>query len=200
MKFRSGRFQRSWVKNVVAIGNAGGFVEPLEATAIAAICEQSQALAIGLRNLGGRFGPKLAEVYSIRDARYWGAIRRFLSIHYKYNTRLDTPFWREVREHTDLAGAEEIVDFYRENGPDSSWGDTLIDRTDQFGMEGYLTMLVGQQVPYENRHAISPAEARVLQQFREGHRKQAAMAFYAEQALSIVRSSSWEWNVTAGQK
>lgn len=200
VKFRSGRFQRSWVKNVVAIGNAGGFVEPLEATAIAAICEQSQALALGLRNLGRRFGPKLAEVYSIRDARYWGAIRRFLSIHYKYNTRLDTPFWREVREHTDLAGAEEIVDFYRENGPDSSWGDTLIDRTDQFGMEGYLTMLVGQQVPYENRHAISPAEARVLQQFREGHRKQAAMAFYAEQALSIVRSSSWEWNVTAGQK
>ena len=34
IRFRSGYHRRSWVKNVVAIGNSAGFVEPLEATAI----------------------------------------------------------------------------------------------------------------------------------------------------------------------
>lgn len=200
VKFRSGRYHRSWVKNVVAIGNAGGFVEPLEATAIAGICEQSQALAMGINNLGRRFGPKLSEAYSIRDARYWDAIRRFLAVHYKFNNRIDTPFWREARENTDLAGAEPIVDFYLENGPDTSWAETFVEPTDQFGLEGYLTMLVGQKVPYENRHPVSPAEEQALRQFRDGNRKQAAIGYYAEQALPIVRSPKWEWNHAALQK
>ena len=31
IKFRSGRLSHSWVKNVIGLGNACGFVEPLEA-------------------------------------------------------------------------------------------------------------------------------------------------------------------------
>lgn len=194
VKFRSGRYRRSWVKNVVAIGNAGGFVEPLEATAIAAICEQSQALALGLASLHGWMGPKLAETYSARDARYWDAIRRFLAVHYKYNTRLDTPFWREAREKTDLAGAEPIVEYYQENGPDPLWGETLIDPLDQFGMEGYLTMLVGQKVPYAHMRQISEPETTAMKQLREDHRRSAAAGYHAEHALSIVRMKGWAWD------
>lgn len=193
VKFTTGRYERSWVKNVVAIGNAGGFVEPLEATAIAAICEQSSALAMGLSNANRWFGPRLAATYNTRDARIWDAIRRFLAVHYKYNTRLDTPFWREARENTDLAGAEGVVDYYLENGPDPTWAETLLDPHDQFGLEGYFTMLVGQQVPYRNSHAMTAAEAEAASLVREGHRRQAATGYYAEQALAIVRMSGWEW-------
>jgi tryptophan halogenase len=193
VKFRSGRYQRSWVKNVVAIGNAGGFVEPLEATAINAICEQTVALASGL-SVNRRFGPKLISTYCARDARHWDAIRRFLAVHYKFNTRLDTQFWREARQSTDLAGAEELVDYYLENGPDPMWAETLVDIHDQFGIEGYLTMLVGQQVPYRHQHQTTPAEEPALHQLREQNRRTAAAGYHAEHALTITRMPHWQWD------
>jgi tryptophan halogenase len=198
VKFRSGRVQRSWVKNVVAIGNAGGFVEPLEATAIAAICEQTQALVAALRATSGhRFGPKLTQVYSARDARYWDAIRRFLAVHYKYNTRLDTPFWREVWAHTDLSGTEPVVDYYQECGPDGQWAQTLVDAHDQFGIEGYLTMLIGQQVPYRFRYEPTQAEIDCARKHREEHHRKAMRGYRAEEALAIVRMPKWEWDQKA---
>jgi tryptophan halogenase len=193
VKFKSGRYRRSWVKNVVAIGNASGFVEPLEATAIASICEETRALVGTLRAAGGFVGPRAAELYSERDARYWDAIRRFLAVHYKFNTRLDTPFWQACRDTTDLAGAEQVVDYYREAGPNAMFGSTLVDPHDQFGIEGYLTMLVGQQVPYRARHQAAPAELQAVNELREKYRRDAATGYRAEQALAIVRMPKWEW-------
>ena len=193
VKFRTGRYQRSWVKNVVAVGNAGGFVEPLEATAIAAICEQTANLAYALFVGGRRIGPHMAALCNERDARYWDAIRRFLAVHYKFNTRLDTPFWQAAREKTDLAGAETLVDFYQENGPSATFAPTLIDPHDQFGIEGYLTMLVGQRAPYRNRARPSAAEMQQLAQIRERNRAQAAAGYTVEEALRIIRLPEWNW-------
>src|SRR6185295_2787766 len=45
VKFVSGRYRDVWVKNVVAIGNSGGFVEPLESTALGTIAAECQAIA-----------------------------------------------------------------------------------------------------------------------------------------------------------
>jgi tryptophan halogenase len=168
-------------------------VEPLEATAIAAICEQVKLLACVLGTSNCWIGPRTSEVYSARDARYWDAIRRFLAVHYKYNTRLDTPFWQAAREKTDLAGAEPVCDYFMESGPDALFGETLVDVHDQFGIEGYLTMLVGQRVPYEGLHRPSEAELKAVGAIRDQFKKQAATGYHAEHALSIVRMAKWEW-------
>jgi tryptophan halogenase len=193
VKFRSGRYRRSWVKNVVAIGNAGGFVEPLESTAIAAICEQTRVLTRALNSPGHVIGPKQVEVCALRDARYWDAIRRFLAVHYKFNTRVDTPFWREARENTDLAGAEPLVEYYQECGPDDAWALTLVDPHDQFGLEGYLTMLVGQRVPYHVRYRPTSTESLALEALRQRNRREASAGYRAEEALRVVRMAGWQW-------
>ncbi len=90
--FRTGRYERSWVKNVVAIGNASGFVEPLEATSLGAIGSECALLAETL--LDCDFQPNTSQVreFNRAMATNWDNIRRFLAIHYKFNTRLDTPF------------------------------------------------------------------------------------------------------------
>jgi tryptophan halogenase len=192
IKFITGRYARSWVKNVVAIGNASGFVEPLEATAIAAICEQTNTLSAALA-INPALGPNMAALGNNRDERYWDAIRRFLAVHYAFNTRLDTPFWREAREKTDLAGAERIVEYYKENGPNAAWAQVMIDPVDQFGIEGYLTMLVGQRVPHGGDRTVSPHEVEYLRQHRAKNMQTAMNGYTVEQALPIVRLPNWNW-------
>src|SRR5258708_37079392 len=48
VKFKSGRYARSWVGNVLAVGNAAGFVEPLEAIALQVICVETSSFADSL--------------------------------------------------------------------------------------------------------------------------------------------------------
>jgi tryptophan halogenase len=181
------------VKNVVAIGNSSGFVEPLESTALAAICGQAQAVAETLFDCDRDVGPTLVAQYNKRNGRNWDTIRQFLSIHYKFNTRYDTPFWRECRAHVDLVGAAEIVEYYRENGPSVVYRTTLIQPGDQFGMEGYLSLLLGQQVPFRQRYTPDEAARRTWEEIRQAVRNRVVQAFSVREALQIIRSPYWTW-------
>ena len=52
VNFRSGRYWRQLVGNVLAIGNAAGFVEPLEATALMVVCSECQIFVDMLNHSG----------------------------------------------------------------------------------------------------------------------------------------------------
>ena len=158
VRFRSGRYERSWVNNVVAIGNASGFVEPLEATGLGLICSQAQALVEMLIAADMHIDPSLVKHYELRLNRSWEQIVNFLAVHYRFNTRLDTPYWRACQNDTELGWAEDVVDCYCAVGPSVVVRETLLEYHDQFGMEGYLTMLVGQAVPYKNPYRPTDAE------------------------------------------
>src|SRR5687767_13938504 len=64
VKFVSGRYQRTWVKNVIAMGNASGFVEPLESTALGAMCSLNEILAETLMESDQDVGPTLIDVFN----------------------------------------------------------------------------------------------------------------------------------------
>src|SRR5262249_27352244 len=113
VKFVTGRCERAWVKNVVGIGNAAGFVEPLESTSLGVICDGSDSLVNSLRECDGRPTPTLVRQYNKRFGIKWDNIRGFLGIHYKFNTGLDTPFWRACRAECDIGRAAEVVEYYR---------------------------------------------------------------------------------------
>jgi tryptophan halogenase len=193
--FRSGRHERFWVKNVVAIGNAVAFVEPLEATALAHICLQTQAMAEVLADSDLDPGPTTIAYFNCQMARGYDAVRDFLALHYRYNKRLDTPFWRECLEKVELHAAQRVVDFYQENGPSVLWRRILFEETDpgEFGMEGYLAMLVGQCVPYRSKYAPSDRDREGWDSVRFWVRKQTGPAFTIPEALALIRSDSWNW-------
>ena len=154
VQFSAGAQKKSWIGNVVAIGNAAGFVEPLEATAIGVICDSIVRVVRLLTNCDQRPGKAVQDSFNRIQFENWEIIRDFLALHYRFNTRLDTPFWEKATRETPLGGVQKWVDLYQETGPDFQMIAEEFKR-DFFGIEGYLAMLVGQQVPYQEKRTIS---------------------------------------------
>ena len=134
--------------------------------------------------------PSLIKLFNTRDAWSWDRIRQFLALHYKFNTRLDNPFWRECREKVDLVGAADIVEYFKENGPSVLWRRFLLGPDDLFGMEGYLSLLVGQQVPYRRTYTPDEHALRTWEGIKQGVRDKVAQAYSVRDALQVIRSSA----------
>ena len=126
-------------------------------------------------------------------SRYGRRFAAFLAIHYKFNTRLDTPFWRACRADVDLGQAAGIVDYYQQNGPSDLWQETLVSPHDIFGLDGYYTMLFGMQVPFERAFTPSAKEAKLVVELKQVHRRLAKIGIGSEEALELVRSPAWRW-------
>ncbi|MFG3507492.1 tryptophan 7-halogenase [Streptomyces sp. NPDC047821] len=146
--FEARHIRRPWVKNVAAIGNACGFVEPLEATNIQVICTHSQRLAQAI-NAGGLGNPDLARDYNDAVQLQWEDIRDFLALHYRFNTRVNTPFWQMAVRDTPLGGLEEYVKLYQETGP-ALFTDAAGKPGSMFGYDGHLALLLGLRVPWRD--------------------------------------------------
>ena len=194
VRFVSGRRERGWVGNVVAIGNAYGFVEPLEATALVMICDACKTMATLIQDSDRRPAGGARVVYNRRLGRRWDAIRAFLALHYKFNTRCDSPFWRAARADTDLADAAAFADFYQDVGPSQNGGDLLLAGQDVFGVEGYLTMMVGMDVPYRSRRLADDAERAAMANAQHANRAAAAAGVGVAEALARVRRDDWQYD------
>lgn len=195
VKFRSGRYRHAWVENVVAIGNAGGFVEPLEATALMVVCSQCETLVNFLLHSRMSPTPTMRDLYNSQVATMWDEICDFLALHYKANSRLDTPFWRHCREDTNVSDLQELLDFYSENGP-TGFGRHLLPAasSSNFGIEGFLVMLVGNKVPYRAKYSPTPAEREIWEQRRAEYAAQARGGLDIKETLYFVRHPGWQWH------
>ena len=193
VRFRAGRLASNWVKNVVGVGNSVGFVEPLEATALHIVSSQACTLTDALLDSACEPSPSIVEFYNDYAAHAWDSIRDFLSIHYRFNQRRDTPFWKAARAETAMHGAQPIVDFYRENGPSVLAAQRFIHPSNTFGIEGYLTLLIGQGVPHAKRWEPRPGEAGTLDRYRRSWETAAAGGFGVKEALGVFRSGKMRW-------
>ena len=92
LRFTTGRRRESWVKNVVALGLASGFLEPLESTSIQLIIDAVGRLIQYFPDTD--FKPQLAVEFNRRMAAQYESIRDFIIMHYTITQRTDSEFWR----------------------------------------------------------------------------------------------------------
>ena len=161
VRFVAGRYERTWVKNVVAHRQRRrASSSRSRPPAWGAICTQA----------AGAGGNADRQATCNAESRTWSSTTTCASAaHWDTDRELpgDALQVQHAARHAVLAGlpdrhrpgwAEEIVDYYRAVGPSVVARDTLLDYNDQFGMEGYLTMLVGQDVPYQKPYQPSDQE------------------------------------------
>jgi tryptophan halogenase len=135
-------------------------------------------------------------LFNSRVGKHWEQVRRFLAVHYKYNRRYDTPFWKACREDTDIREAEDLVRYYREQGPRGVWVNKILGVSDPFGAEGYFTMLIGMEVPYGTRSTPTAEQAASWRKIQDEFGNVTRGAYTVDQALQVVRHPGWKWPET----
>ena len=188
VSFRSGRYRDFWKRNVVALGNASGFTEPLEATALHLLIEQIRLLCRILAEGNGQILPALRDVGNRRFRVLWDEVRDFLAVHFRFNRRRDTPFWQHCRADVDLAGASELVDLYQQVGP-SSLCTTVLPGSHIFGYDGFMNLLIGQRVPTAYSSQLTEDERRRWDVYREDVRQSIAQALPMADAIRAVTTT-----------
>jgi len=129
LRLRVGRQTTFWKANVVALGLAAGFIEPLESTGLHLT---QVAIELLLDLLPDRRSPDLLrEAYNRRMARIFDEVRDFVQLHYLLSGRRDTPFWQDATAAAPsdplvarLAAYDEcgwLEDLLPEAFPDTSW-------------------------------------------------------------------------------
>lgn len=138
---RSGHRQIFWKNNCVAVGLAGGFLEPLESSAIVLVELSAKLIAEQL--------PANREVMDIVARRFnevtqyrWGRIIDFLKLHYVLTKRTDTAFWRDNVDPASVPDRlKELLKLWKYHPP---WFFDEFDRLEEvFPAASYQYVLYG---------------------------------------------------------
>jgi tryptophan halogenase len=138
LRFTGGRRKKSWHKNVVALGLASGFMEPLESTSIHMV---QSGIAQLLSHFPDRTFPQV-DVDRYNRVIAWEAerVRDFLVLHYNATVRNDSPFWDYCRTMPVPDGLAEKYALYR------SKGRIFRENEELFNDTSWMAVLVGQGV------------------------------------------------------
>jgi tryptophan halogenase len=138
LRFRAGRRRRSWVKNVVGIGLASGFLEPLESTSIYLVQAAIQQL-VGLFPIGAIDDADRDAFNRLVDVEY-DRIRDFLILHYHATERDDSAFWDHVRTMEVPDSLLEKIELFRRAGRVVKYSEGL------FFEPSWIAVAVGQGI------------------------------------------------------
>jgi len=136
LRFTTGRRRLSWNRNVVALGLASGFIEPLESTSIHLI---QRGVATLMSLFPGRgFNAAETDLYNDLMRSEIEAVRDFVILHYKLTRRDDSAFWRHTR---DMTVPDSLA---RRMAVFANLGRLILEPGELFREPSWLAVMLGQ--------------------------------------------------------
>ncbi len=138
--FRPGYRRWFWVRNCVAVGLSAGFVEPLEASALALV-EQSADIVGRQFPMDREIMDVVAKRFNAKMHYHWQRIVEFLKLHYAASRRDDSAFWRDNRAPGSWPeGLREKMTLWQQQPP---WHDDAPMVDELFPSASYQYVLYG---------------------------------------------------------
>lgn len=114
---RSGHRETFWKNNVVGVGLAAGFLEPLEASALVLI-ELSADYIASTMPATRHAMDIVARRFNTMTRYRWDRIIEFLKLHYMLSEREDTTFWRDNRDPATIPQTlKDQLELWRDTPP-----------------------------------------------------------------------------------
>jgi len=146
IKFTTGMRKKAWNKNVVAIGLASGFLEPLESTSIHLIQAAVSQLIDFFPDEG--FSATDVDEYNRYSRFHYERIRDFIILHYHLNQRDDSDFWKDCAHMEVPQTLVEKMRLYRARGR------IIRFDTELFSEVGWLQVMQGQNLPVQGYNPL----------------------------------------------
>ena len=166
IRFVTGRRKNTWSHNVVSLGLASGFLEPLESTSIHLIqAAISRLLAVFPDR---RFDPAEREWFNRSMQDIFEDVRDFIILHYHATQRDDSAFWNYCRTMEIPASLAEKLALFRGKGR------SFRDNAELFGLPSWVAVMLGQnQWPQGYDPVVDSFDntriAEMMQQLRTGY-------------------------------
>jgi len=151
IRFVTGRRKMLWNRNVVCMGLASGFLEPLESTSIHLIQVTIQRLILLFPHVGDHEARR-QEFNRAASAEY-EYIRDFIILHYYANNRVGEPFWDDCRNMKIPDSLAHKIELFRETAGIFCAADDL------FQLSSWLQVMWGQGVRPRGTHPFVEAIA-----------------------------------------
>jgi tryptophan halogenase len=146
IKFRTGQRTQHWNRNCIALGLAGGFVEPLESTSIHLI-QRGIIRLMQMFPFDGVVEPDVQEFNTqMKDEFYF--IRDFIVMHYHLTERTDTEFWRHCKTMKIPDSLQHRLDLFKKTGR------IFQQAGDVFAENSWSQVMLGQGLIPEHYHPI----------------------------------------------
>ena len=137
LRFTTGHRKKQWDRNVIAMGLASGFLEPLESTSIHLV-QAAVTQLISLLPSGGDEAA-LSAIFNAEMLSQYEQVRDFLILHYKTG-RAPGAFWDQCRAMDVPADLTRRLELFEAGG-------RLVDHeAELFGMRSWLSVMMGQDV------------------------------------------------------
>ncbi|GAA4642956.1 tryptophan 7-halogenase [Pontixanthobacter gangjinensis] len=147
LRFVTGRRKKFWNKNVVALGLAAGFMEPLESTSIHLINTGINKL-IAVASLDG-ITQTQEDAFNRFTGKEYERIRDFLILHYNSTTRDDSEFWNYCRTMSVPDSLTEKVELFKANGQIFREDDEL------FTESSWTAVMMGQGIAMNGHSPVA---------------------------------------------
>lgn len=181
-----GRREEAWHRRVVAVGDAGGFVEPLTSMRMANICLQLHLLKQAIDESDRMPGPETIRAFNRAVASTWDEMRAFVALHERFNSAGKSSHWQAAREGANLGAFEELAALYQRIGPSPHLVNCLPQWPGAVGIDGWIGALLGLGVPFDAA-TPDPESRRTWKSHVERNRHQARQAIAQELCLAAVR-------------
>jgi tryptophan halogenase len=146
LKFVTGKRRRLWNKNVVAVGLASGFLEPLESTSIHLI--QNTVARLTTFFPFERIHEADVEEFNRQSDFEFERIRDFIILHYKATQRSDTEFWNYCRQMSVPDTLQHKIDLFAANGR------IVRENSELFSEISWAEVLLGQNIVPRGYHPL----------------------------------------------